>query len=361
MTYVFAAAGTGGHVYPALAVADALVGSGVARSEILFVGGDRMEASTVPAAGYEFVGVDIRGLRRSLSSDNLKLPSIVLRATRRLAGEFRSRGTRVVAAFGGYVSVPAAWAARRAGARLFVQEQNAVPGLANRMIAGRAVASFVAFPDAEARLRHSSLVGNPLRAAFGRFDRAALRAEARSWYGLDERRPVLGVLGGSLGARVLNDLTARIADAHDPDQLGIVHLTGRAHHDEVAARAAASAIPWITRPFEDRMELFYACADVVLSRAGALTISELAVTGTPAVVVPFAAGTAGHQGANAAHLEKAGGVIVIEESEIDRVPIELEQLLADEPRRASMARAAAAEGLPDAARLIAAALREAAT
>ena len=243
MTYVFAAAGTGGHVYPALAVADALVATGVASSDILFVGGDRMEATTVPAAGYEFVGVEIRGLRRSMSADNLKLPSIVWRATQRLADLFRTRDTRVVTAFGGYVSVPAAWAARRSGARLFVQEQNAVPGLANKIVARNAETAFVAFPAAEERLRHATLVGNPLRAAFRGFDRSRLRTAGRARYGLDERRPVLGVLGGSLGARVLNDITARIADAHDPDQLGIVHLTGRAHHEEVAARAAASAIP----------------------------------------------------------------------------------------------------------------------
>ncbi len=106
--------------------------------------------------------------------------------------------------------------------------------------------------------------------------------------------------------------------------------------------------------------MFYAAADVVLSRAGALTISELAVTGTPAVVVPYAAGAAGHQSANAAHLEHAGGVVVVPETELDRIPVELEQLLADEHRRAVMAAAAAAAGLPGAAALIAHTLREAA-
>jgi UDP-N-acetylglucosamine--N-acetylmuramyl-(pentapeptide) pyrophosphoryl-undecaprenol N-acetylglucosamine transferase len=360
MTYVFAAAGTGGHVYPALAVADALVASGVGREEVLFVGGDRMEASAVPASGYAFVGIDIRGLRRSWSTDNLTLPAVVWRAARRLAGEFRRRGTRVVTAFGGYVSVPAAWAARRQGARLFVQEQNAIPGLANRLISGSAVTSFVAFPEALHRLRHPRLVGNPLRAALAEFDRDRLRADGRVYYGIDGTAPVLGVLGGSLGAAVLNDVAVRVADAHEPERLTIVHLTGAAHHDAVARQAAASPVRWVTRPFEDRMDLFYATADVVLSRAGALTISELAATATPAVVVPYAAGTAGHQSANAAHLERSGGVVVVAESEIDRVPVELEQLLSDEPRRAAMARAAAAEGLPHAAAEIARALREAA-
>lgn len=360
MTFAFAAAGTGGHVYPALAVADELVSSGVDRDDIVFVGGDRMEATAIPNAGYEFVGVQIRGLRRSFSLENLKLPSIVWKATQRLAGEFAGRSTRVVTAFGGYVSVPAAWAARRMSAKLFVQEQNAVPGLANKLISRGARTSFVAFPAAVDRLRHTRLVGNPLRSGLATFDREELRAPGRARYGLDEQRPVLGVLGGSLGARVLNDVTTRIADAHDPQEIGIVHLTGRAHHDEVAMLAESSPVPWVTLPFEDRMELFYATVDVVLSRAGALTISELAATGTPAVVVPFAAGTAGHQRANAAHLEQSGGVVVVPESELDRVSVELQQLLADEPRRTAIARAAMAEGRPDAARQIAAALRKAA-
>ncbi len=360
MTYALAAAGTGGHVYPALAVADALVGEGVEPTDIFFVGGARMESSTVPARGYEFVEVDVRGLKRSLSLDNVRLPSVVWRAARRIAAELRARGTRVVAAFGGYVSVPAALAAGRVGASLYVQEQNAVPGLANRLISGRAVESFVAFPAATDRLRHARLVGNPLRDEFTRFDRKRLRGEAGSRYRLDDRGPVLGVLGGSLGARVLNDATERIADAHDPEQLQIVHLTGRAHFEEISARAAARSPRWHVVAFEDRMDLFYAAADVVLSRAGALTISELAVTGTAAVVVPYAAGTAGHQRANADHLERVGGVVVVPETEIDRIPVEVEQLLSDGPRRAAIAGAAAGEGRPGAAALIAAALIEAA-
>ena len=360
MTYAFAAAGTGGHVYPALAVADALVASGVDQDDIVFVGGDRIEVSAVPESGFAFVGVEIQGLKRSLSADNLRLPSVVLRATRRLAEEFRRRGTKVVTTFGGYVAVPAAWAARRAGAQLFVHEQNAVPGIANKLISAGAVTTFVAFEEATDRLRHTSLVGNPLRPALQSFDRTALRGAGRDHYGLDHLRPVLGILGGSLGAGVLNELAFRIADGQDPHQLGIIHLAGTAQHEEVAARASASPVPWVTKAYEHRMELFYASIDVVLCRAGALTISELAVTGTPAVVVPFAAGTAGHQRANAAHLERSGAAIVVPESEIDRVPVELAQLLADEPRRAAMARAAAGQGMPDAAVTIATALREAA-
>ncbi len=360
MTYAFAAAGTGGHVYPALAVADALVRHGVNKDQIVFFGGDRMEARTVPAAGFDFVGVEVHGLRRSLSMDNLRLPGLVLAARKRIGVELARRSSRVMTVFGGYVSVPAAMAARRSGAALFVHEQNAVPGLANRLVARRANATFVAFPDAANSLPRAEVTGNPLRSAFEKFDRNALRPAALERYGIPEGVPVLGVLGGSLGARVLNTVAERIAADADPGSMAIVHLTGRAHFDTVAPIAARSPQSWTPVAFEDHMEHFYAVSDLVLSRSGALTISELAATATPAIVVPYAAGTAGHQGANASHLQAVGGVVVMGESEIDRVSVELQQLLFDTSRRASMADGARRAARPDAADTIARRLMEAA-
>lgn len=360
MTFALAAAGTGGHVYPAIAVGDALRAAGVERGRMLFVGGNRLAATAVPGAGYDYLEVEIRGLRRSLSADNLTLPSVVWRASKRIEAEFRQRQVRVVIGFGGYISVPTAWAARRVGAKYYVQEQNAVPGIANRLASRRATASFIAFPDAARRLRRSQLVGNPLRPALAKYNRDHLRPAALEHYGLDGKRPVLGVLGGSLGAKVLNEVTGRVADAHDAGEISIVHLTGHSHFETVAAIAEGSAHDWQVRAFEDNMELFYAASDVVLSRAGALTVSELAATGTPAVLVPYAAGAAGHQAANAAHLAQAGGAELVAEDQIDLVPVALQQLIADSDRRNNMAKAAAATGKPDAADVIARALLEAA-
>jgi len=360
MSFALAAAGTGGHVYPALAVAEALVADGVPIDDIIFFGGNRMEARAVPAAGYEFVEVEIRGLQRSLSPSNLTLPLLIHRARRTITEHLRQRRARVMSVFGGYISVPAAGAARRSGATLFVQEQNAIPGLANRLVARRAAASFVGFEDAAAKLPRARFTGNPLRAAFADFDRASLAVEARRRYDLPEGVPVLGVLGGSLGARVLNEVTTRLADGVDSDRMAIVHLTGRIHFDGVTAGAERSATAWSVHAFEDEMVWFYAASDLVLSRAGALTISELAATGTPAVVVPYALGTAGHQAANAASLERAGGIIVMPEEDIDRAPAVIEQLLADQAQLTAMATAARSQGRPDAARVIATALREAA-
>ncbi len=362
MTYAFAAAGTGGHVYPALAVADALVASGVDKDEIVFFGGDRMEATTVPAAGYRFVGVPIRGIQRSLSRSNLQVPGMVLRARTTMADEMRRLGVKVVTVFGGYVSGPAALAGRKLGIPVYLHEQNAVAGLANRIVARFATTSFMAFPPAEGAgaLRNGEVVGNPIRRTLVDFDRDALRVPARERYDLPADLVVLGVMGGSLGAKILNDVTLRIADDADPMRIGILHLTGSDHLDSVAAIAGESPVTWRTIPFEPDMHHFYAAVDIVLGRAGALTVSELAATGTPAVVVPYAAGTAGHQAANADHLAASGGVVVVPQTDIDRVPIELEQLLADPERRARMGAANLAQAIPDAADRIATTLRKAA-
>lgn len=360
MTFALAAAGTGGHVYPALAVADALLDAGVDRDEITFVGGSRLAATAVPAAGFDYLEVDIRGLKRSLAVDNLTLPSVVWRASKRIQAEFSRHSVKAAIAFGGYISVPAAWAARRAGARLFIHEQNAVPGLANRLISRRATESFIAFPEAAEKLSRPRLVGNPLRPPLAHFERAALRPAALDRYGLRSSCPVLGVLGGSLGARVLNEVAERVADAHDAHEMSILHLSGHAHYETVSNIADGSAQEWKVLAFEDHMEYFYAASDIVLSRAGALTISELAATGTPAVVVPYAAGSAGHQKANAIHLALAGGAELVEEDQVDQVPALLQQLIVDVERRKLMAAAAAGMGMPEAAQTIARALIEAA-
>lgn len=358
MTYAFAAAGTGGHVFPALAVADSLVAAGVPRDEIVFFGGDRMEAKTVPKAGYEFVPVELRGLKRSFSIDNLGIPRVVAKARRTMIDEMRRRHTRVCIVFGGYVSVPAAMAASRVGATIFVQEQNARPGLANRIVARKAERVFLGFGAARDQLKNGELTGNPLRPVFSHFDRAELRDTARARYEIPAGLPVLGVLGGSLGAKVLNEVVDALAMSVDPDHMAVVHLTGRPHYEEIRKSAASSAMPWRPIAFEDRMELFYAAADLVLSRAGAMTINELAATGTPAVVVPLGLGT--NQVANVMELEAAGGLVHVSQSQIDQVPIVIDQLIVDRARREAMATVMATHGRPAAARFIADAIREAA-
>ena len=190
-----AAAGSGGHVFPALAVAEELRQHGLEREDIVFFGGDRMEATVVPQAGYPYIAVDIHGIRRSLSADNLRLPAKVRTARDEIALAITDRALAAMAVFGGYIAGPAALAARRTRIPLVVHEANAVPGVANRMIARGAARVFTSFEPAAARLPRARVIGSPLRRDFADFDRARYAHEARSKYGVSEGRRVLGIVG----------------------------------------------------------------------------------------------------------------------------------------------------------------------
>ncbi len=353
MTIAIAAAGTGGHVYPALAVAEALEVLGTARNEIVFFGGDRIEATAVPEAGYELVRLEIRGLSRTGRLDDIRVLAGVVGAARNMRREMAARGVTAVLAMGGYVTGPAALAARTARLPLILHEQNAVPGRANRLAARLARRVFVAFPSAANTLRGAELVGNPLRSAL--LARPPAEATARKRYGLDPARPVVGILGGSQGADALNRAAHQLADAGPAYQL--LQLAGPGQH-ETWSMLSGDLPGWVVIPYEPDMRWFYAAADLVVARAGALTVSELAVTGTPSILVPYQ-GASGHQDANAAFLAERGGASVVAENELATLGEAVAQAL--EPgelaRRAAMALAA---GRPDAAGRVAAAVREAA-
>lgn len=332
----FAAAGSGGHVFPALAVADELARRGVQRDDIVFFGGDRMEATTVPAAGYPFVGVDIHGIRRSLSVDNLTLPRKVFAARNRIAEEITARRLQAMVVFGGYISGPAALASARTGVPLIVHEANAVPGVANRLVARRATTVYAAFAPTGRRLQQADVIGSPLRQDFTDFDRAVRRTAGREKYGLDPDAVVLGVVGGSLGAQFLNEVATELGT--DPERaFSIVHLTGTLHHEAIAARAG-EADDWRVIAFEEDMAGLYAACDLVLSRAGAMTVSELQATHTPAIVVPLPAGK-GYQAENAADLAASGGGIIEPQSEPEIVASAVRELIGDQATLGAMARA----------------------
>jgi len=353
MTIGIAAAGTGGHVYPALAIAEALVSLGTPPSDVVFFGGDRLEATAVPEAGFELVPVNLRGFVRSLSLDNLKVVAGVARGARTIGTHISQAGITVMLAMGGYITGPAALAARRARIPLILHEQNAVPGLANRLAARLARQVFVAFPGEAARLPRSEVVGNPLRAALR--EPPPAQSDARSRYGLDLARPVLGVLGGSQGADALNQAVAGLVAATPEFQ--VLHLAGLAQHERWTERAADSK-EWVVVPFERDMQYFYAAVDAVVARAGALTVSELAATGTPSVLVPYP-GASGHQEANARFLAEAGGATVLLQPQLAGLEAAVAAMM-EPSENARRAAAAAAVGRPNAAVRIASAIREAA-
>jgi UDP-N-acetylglucosamine--N-acetylmuramyl-(pentapeptide) pyrophosphoryl-undecaprenol N-acetylglucosamine transferase len=344
VSFAIAAAGTGGHVFPGLAVGEALVASGVSRREILFIGGDRLESRACPEAGFPFFGVQLAGLQRRVALSNLTIPAVVLRASRAIAATLRDRQVGVILGMGGYVTVPAGLGATRSKTQLFIHEQNAEAGLANRLMASRAVRVFGSFPRTE-RLPRAEWVGNPVRKNLARFDRVALRLSACERYGLDPHMPVLGVVGGSLGARVLNRAVADLISRPQPFQ--VLHLAGSSHEKEWADKAAARG-DWRVIGFEPEMHWFYAATDLVVARAGG-AVAELTVTATPSVLVPGGFGSGAHQRANAAALVEAGAAVLVPEDRIVELATTIPRLMVDSAQRESMARACVTLARPGAA------------
>jgi UDP-N-acetylglucosamine--N-acetylmuramyl-(pentapeptide) pyrophosphoryl-undecaprenol N-acetylglucosamine transferase len=347
---VLAGGGTGGHIEPMLALADALsrrtVG-GVA-PRITCLGTARgMEARLVPARGYDLRLIPPVPLPRKPTPDLLRVPGRVWRAvadTRSLLAELDAD---VVVGFGGYVALPAYLAARRAGVPVVVHEQNALPGLANRV--GARLAARVAVTAPDTPLHGAAHVGMPLRTSISRLDRAAVRAEARAAFGLDADRPTLLVFGGSQGAGSLNRAAVAAADALTAAGVQVLHARGPKNTDVTVPARPDGAAPYVVVDYLERMDLAYAAADLALCRSGAVTVAELSAVGLPAAFVPLPIGN-GEQRLNALPVVEAGGGLLIEDADLSPSWIEerLVPLLTDPAQLAALAVHAAAAGARDA-------------
>jgi UDP-N-acetylglucosamine--N-acetylmuramyl-(pentapeptide) pyrophosphoryl-undecaprenol N-acetylglucosamine transferase len=341
---LLAGGGTAGHTSPLLATADALrrLQDPADPVEVTALGTPRgLEGRVVPEAGYPLEMVPPVPLPRRPSPDLVRVPARLVGAVRAALEVVDRVRPHVVVGFGGYVSVPAYLAARRRHVPIVVHEGNALPGLANRLgarLTSRVATSFPGTP-----LRHASYVGLPIRLMISTLDRSALRAEARDTFGLDPQRPTLLVTGGSQGARRLNDAVSgartRLAEAG----VQVLHVAGpKGTVAGAGAGAGAGAAPYVVLQFVDRMDLAYAAADLVVCRAGANTVTEVAAVGLPAVFVPLPIGN-GEQELNARPVVDAGGGLLVRDAALtpqwvaDTVP----DLLADEDRLHSMAKAAA--------------------
>ena len=356
MTFLVAAAGTGGHVFPGLAVGEALVDRGIRREDVLYLGGDRLEASVYPSEGFPFLQVEIRGLQRSLTPRNLLLPAVMKKARDRVSGAIEERGVRAVVGMGGYVTIPAGLAARQRRVPFFNSEQNATAGLANRVAARWAVRTFGAFPDTDG-LPQAVWVGNPVRSPFWDFDRRGLRPQAMERYGLEPGSPVVGVFGGSLGSGPINEGVSRMVSTWAGPPVQVLHLAGERFLHHVTTDGATPGVSWVRRGFEDEMELFYAACDLVVARAGG-AVAELTATGTPAILVPGKFGSSGHQAGNARFLSLAGASVTVDENDLPTLGRVVAELL-EADRLRSMADAARRIARPRAAHDIADAMIEA--
>jgi UDP-N-acetylglucosamine--N-acetylmuramyl-(pentapeptide) pyrophosphoryl-undecaprenol N-acetylglucosamine transferase len=306
-----------------------------------------METTLVPARGYDLRLIPPVPLPRKPTLDLLRVPGRVARAVADTRAVLEDVEADVVVGFGGYVALPAYLAARRAKVPVVVHEQNALPGLANRV--GARLAARVAVTVPGTPLGRGEHVGMPLRTSISSLDRAARRAEARARFGLDADRPTLLVFGGSQGAATLNRAAVAAADALTAAGVQVLHARGPRNTEVSVAPRPAGSAPYVVVDYLERMDLAYAAADLALCRAGAVTVAELSAVGLPAAFVPLPIGN-GEQRRNALPLIEAGGGLLVEDADLDAawIKAQLVPLLTDPSALAGYARHAAAAGVPDA-------------
>jgi UDP-N-acetylglucosamine--N-acetylmuramyl-(pentapeptide) pyrophosphoryl-undecaprenol N-acetylglucosamine transferase len=339
------AGGTGGHTYPALALARELVARGHPAGSVRFIGGNRgFETRVVADAGFAIDTLPLgKGLERRVSLANVGVVFAALRALWDAHVLMRRYRPRVVVGFGSYVSLPCVVAARLSRIPTVVHDQDAAPGLANRIsvrLGARGAASLPGTP-----LRGSVLVGNPVRPEF-----AGLVREPTS-------PPMLAIVGGSLGAGTLNAAGLALADRwRDRDDVAITHVSGPRNFGECerrlgSVRRAGDRLAYTLVPYEDRIDALYARCSLVLCRAGSGSVAELTAGGVPSVLVPLPGAPSDHQTHNARALEARGAAVVVvdDECDVERLDPLLRGLLADPARLDSMGRAARAMARPDAA------------
>ncbi len=354
---VIAGGGTAGHVLPGISIAQQIVAGGAPREAVHFVGSARgVETRLVTEAGFGLTALPGRGLQRRLALSNVAATIGLLRAFAEALVVLRRRRPAVVLGLGGYASAACGAAAALLRIPLVITEQNAVPGLANRLLSRFATGAATAFEATD--LPRATWTGNPVRTEVLAADRTSGRAAARAALGIGSERRLVAAFGGSLGSRSINEAVAAASEIwHDRGDLHIRHIAGRRDHDELAGRAApdrGSALGYDLIAYEDDMATVYAAADIVVSRSGATTVAELAAAGVPAVLVPLPGAPGDHQTANARRLVEAGGAVIVSDAELDgtRLAAEVDALLDDPDRLSAMAGAATALARPDAARAV---------
>lgn len=342
------AGGTGGHVFPALAVADHLRALGW---RVVWLGARTgMEATLVPKHGYEMAWVRFSGLRGKGLVAKLLLPLNLLVAFWQALRALRALRPDVVLGMGGYIAFPGGMMAALLGRPLAIHEQNSIAGLSNRVLAGVADHVLVAFPDA---LRNATFVGNPVREAIAR-----VAPPAERFAGRDGPLRIL-VVGGSLGAAALNDIVPKaLAQLPAEARPVVTHQSGAKHVDALRENYARAGVDANAVAFIDDMARAYADADLVICRAGATTVAELAAAGVAAILVPFPFAVDDHQTTNARYLADAGAGVLVQQR--DLTPDALAGLLRELSREQLLAKAtkARALGKPDATRAVAEACME---
>jgi len=355
MKVIIAGGGTGGHVFPGIAVAEELRAQHP-HVDVLFVGGRRgLEAQAVPDAGFRLRTLATAGFSRRRPWTWPWAAVVNLFGFLQALWVVSSERPRAVLGTGGYVSGPVSVAAKLLGVPLLIQEQNSVPGLTNRWLSRIANEVHLSFLEARRyfpRRDHLKVTGNPVRAVILSGEREQALREFR----LDARRPTLFVFGGSLGAKRINaaalDALRRLKGRVD---VQAILQTGREDHEAVRQAVEQEQLPATVLAFVREMHLAYAAADLVVCRAGAMTLAEIAVCGRPSLLIPYPYAAHDHQRVNAANLADRGAAVLLEDAELDgeRLAREIAHLLADRQALSRMSANARLFARPDAAARIA--------
>jgi len=313
-SFIISGGGTGGHIYPAIAIADALK-SKYPNAKFMFVGAnDRMEMQKVPAAGYPIKGLWISGFQRSNMIKNLLLPFKVISSMFKSFLILKKQKPTIAIGTGGYASAALLKTAGLIGVKTLIQEQNSYPGITNKILAGNASKICVAYEGLDRYFPKNKIVktGNPLRGQIMDLDIAS--AEAKESFNLDNNKKTLLILGGSLGARTINNLIAEKINFLTGLGLNLIWQCGKLYYEEFKSLESKNVK---VVAFIDRMDLAYAAANVIISRAGASSVSELAVVGKPTMFIPSPNVAEDHQTKNALAIVDKQAAILVRENNLE--------------------------------------------
>ena len=354
MKIIISGGGTGGHIYPAIAIADELKKRNEA-NDILFVGAqDRMEMQRVPKAGYKIIGLWISGIQRKRSLKNLVVPIKLLVSLIKAGRIIISFRPDVVIGVGGYASGPTLRMAALFGKSTLIQEQNSYAGITNRLLAKHVDKVCVAYKRMERFFAKDKIVftGNPIRSDLQSINMK--KQDAKSFFDWGHNQKTLLMVGGSLGARTLNEAAKANYELIEsrPDVL-FIWQTGKLYFEELKNLPVAQLPNVRIMPFVERMDLAYALADVIIARAGALTISELGMIGKPAVLVPSPNVAEDHQMKNAMALVDANAAILVKDSDaVERLFTQVMNLLNDNEKQKILSKNVSMTAMPHATKLI---------
>ncbi|ATA72339.1 undecaprenyldiphospho-muramoylpentapeptide beta-N-acetylglucosaminyltransferase [Capnocytophaga sp. H4358] len=332
--FIISGGGTGGHIYPAIAIANEIKHR-LPDAEILFVGAEnRMEMQKVPQSGYPIEGLWISGLQRKLTLDNLMFPLKLVSSlwkARKIIKKFRPD---VVIGTGGYASAPTLKAAQWLGIPTIIQEQNSYAGVTNKWVCQKAEKICVAYDDMGKFFPKEKIVktGNPVRADL--LNISEKRKEAQTFFSLNPNKKTLLVLGGSLGARRINQLIESNLPLFEKLDIQVLWQCGKLYFEEYKKYDSENIK---VLQFIDRMDFAYASADVIISRAGASSVSELCIVGKPVIFIPSPNVAENHQTKNAQAIAKKQGCVLIRESELDaQFETTFSQLILDENQQKNL-------------------------